>query len=43
MVKQINRLKRQPPPADPTTRDCPYCLAPIPIKATKCGHCTSAV
>jgi large conductance mechanosensitive channel len=43
MVRQINRLKREPPPADPTTRDCPYCLNPIPIKASKCGHCTSAV
>ena len=43
MVRQINRLKRQPPPADPTTRECPYCLNPIPLKASKCGHCTSAV
>lgn len=42
-VRQINRLKRQPLPADPTTRDCPYCLTPIPVKATKCAHCTSAV
>lgn len=43
VVKQINRLKRkaEEPPAAPTTKDCPYCLAAIPIKATRCGHCTS--
>jgi large conductance mechanosensitive channel len=41
VVKQMNRLKKQPPPASPNTRDCPYCLSAIPIKATRCGHCTS--
>jgi large conductance mechanosensitive channel len=43
MVKQINRLKRQPeaPPAPASTRDCPYCLSVIPIKASRCAHCTS--
>src|SRR5512136_2747094 len=25
VVKQANRLKRQPAPADPTTKECPYC------------------
>jgi len=25
----------------PTTKDCPYCLSTIPIKASRCGHCTS--
>lgn len=24
-----------------TTKECPYCLNTIPIKATRCGHCTS--
>ncbi len=28
-----------PPPA--TTKDCPYCYSPIPIKATRCPNCTS--
>lgn len=41
LVKQINRLKREPPPAMSTTKDCPYCLSNIPIKATRCAHCTS--
>mgnify|MGYP003289926935 CR=1 FL=1 len=24
-----------------TTKECPYCLNTIPVKATRCGHCTS--
>jgi large conductance mechanosensitive channel len=46
LVKQLNRLKTAPPPpppGPPTTKDCPYCLTMIPIKATRCGHCTSEV
>jgi large conductance mechanosensitive channel len=43
LIKQVNRLTRQPAPAPaaPTTRDCPYCLAAIPIPAVRCAHCTS--
>lgn len=43
LVKQVNRLKRQsePAPAPPTTRECAYCLSTIPLKATRCPHCTS--
>jgi large conductance mechanosensitive channel len=43
IVKQINRLKRTPAAAVPTTRECPYCLSQIPLKATKCAQCTSLV
>jgi len=46
IVKQINRLKGtlSPSPSGlPTTKDCPFCLSPIPLKATRCGHCTSEV
>lgn len=28
-------------PAAPATKECPYCLSAIPLKATKCAHCTS--
>jgi large conductance mechanosensitive channel len=38
MVRQVNRLKRQP---EPSTKACPYCLSKIPLKATRCPHCTS--
>jgi large conductance mechanosensitive channel len=43
VVKQVNRLKQPAPTAAPTTKDCPYCLSAIPIKAAKCAHCTSNV
>jgi large conductance mechanosensitive channel len=42
VVKQINRLKTVVlPPAAPTTKNCPKCCSNIPIKATRCPHCTS--
>jgi large conductance mechanosensitive channel len=43
LIRMINKFKRQveAPPAVPTTKECPYCLSAIPIKATRCGHCTS--
>ena len=42
LVKQINRMQAPPvAPAAAPTKECPHCLATIPIKATKCGHCTS--
>lgn len=45
VVRGINRLRKEEeaPPAEPTTRECPLCLSTIPIKATRCGHCTSDV
>lgn len=43
LVKQINRLRRQRKnkPVDPTDKNCTFCFQPIPIKATRCPHCTS--
>ncbi len=41
VVKQINRLKKAPPPADPTTKECPFCISQVPLKASKCPNCTS--
>jgi large conductance mechanosensitive channel len=38
VVKQMNKLKKE---ADPTTKDCVFCKSTIPIKATRCPHCTS--
>ena len=46
LVKNINRLKAQQEPAPapaPTTRECPYCLSAIPLKAKRCLFCTSEV
>ena len=43
LVRQVNRMRREreAPPAEPTTRECPYCLSTVPLKATRCPHCTS--
>ncbi len=42
VVRAINKLQRENPPvAEVTTRECPYCLSVVPIKATRCSHCTS--
>jgi large conductance mechanosensitive channel len=41
VIKQINRLKKAPPPAEPSTKDCPKCFSSISKKATRCPHCTS--
>lgn len=40
IVKQVNRLKRQPAAA-PNTKECPYCFSAISLKATRCPNCTS--
>lgn len=40
----LQRLAAKPPaPGEPTTKECPYCLSNIPLKATRCAHCTSEV
>ncbi|HEU4949180.1 MAG TPA: large-conductance mechanosensitive channel protein MscL [Candidatus Deferrimicrobiaceae bacterium] len=40
VVRGMNTLKNKEE-APPATKDCPHCLSTIPIKATRCGHCTS--
>ena len=39
----IARTKKDPVPADPTTRKCTECLSEIPINARKCAFCTSTL
>ncbi len=43
LVKWVNRLTRPKPaaPEPPRTKECPYCLSAIPLRATRCAHCTS--
>jgi large conductance mechanosensitive channel len=41
VIKQINRLKRQPGPAPVNTKECPFCFSVIPVKASRCPLCTS--
>lgn len=43
VVRSVNAMKREKevPPLAPATKDCPYCLSVIPLKAVRCAHCTS--
>ena len=48
MVRNVNRLRREMEtpepeavPAEPTTKECPYCFSTINIKAKRCPNCTS--
>lgn len=41
VIKNVNKIKKEPPPADPATKDCSYCFTAIPIQATRCPNCTS--
>lgn len=46
LIKAINVvsdrfLKKEKKEEAPTTKDCPYCMSKIAIKATRCPHCTS--
>ena len=42
IVQQVNRIRRgDETPAEATTKECPYCLSAIPLKARRCAHCTS--
>jgi large conductance mechanosensitive channel len=44
LVRSVNALRRRleaRTPAAPVTKDCAFCTTAIPIKATRCPHCTS--
>jgi large conductance mechanosensitive channel len=44
IIKAANETKKKEPvapPAEPTTKDCPYCFTTIAIQATRCPNCTS--
>jgi len=45
LIRSINRMqrKKEEPAAEPTTKDCPYCLTAIAIKASRCPNCTSEI
>jgi large conductance mechanosensitive channel len=47
IIKAMNtmkhRLEHAPAAVEPTTKECPRCFSTIPIKATRCPHCTSDV
>lgn len=41
--KMEARRKAKEAAAPPTTKNCPYCLTAVPLAATKCAGCTSAL
>jgi large conductance mechanosensitive channel len=44
IVRQVSRFKPAPTaaPAEPT-RECPFCVSKIPVRATRCPFCTSEI
>jgi len=40
-VSRMQRLQAAPAPATPTTKECPFCISAVPLKAVRCPHCTS--
>ena len=43
MIQQLNRLKKKPETAPPSSKECPYCISAIPVKAIRCPNCTSSL
>ena len=44
IIKAFNKVRdmtKKPDKPAPTTKECPFCKSEIPIKATRCPHCTS--
>ncbi len=45
VIRNMNELRRrmEKPEAEaaPDTKECPYCLSTIPLKASRCPNCTS--
>lgn len=43
LVRQVNRWSKPAPAPTPATKECPYCVSAIPVRATRCPNCTSAL
>jgi len=41
VVKAMNKMKKPSPGTAPIVKDCPACTMSIPVKATRCPHCTT--
>ena len=43
LVRQVNRLMKPKTaaPEAPSTKECPYCVSTISIRATRCPQCTA--
>jgi large conductance mechanosensitive channel len=49
LVKIINQIRQplhkvdKPAEKEAETKECPYCLEDVPVRATRCSHCTSSI
>ena len=43
MTAILAEIKKHEKQVEPDTHECPFCLNKIPLKATRCGFCTSEV
>jgi large conductance mechanosensitive channel len=43
IIRAVNKLKRETPSPEAATKECPHCLSVIPIKASRCAHCTAEI
>jgi large conductance mechanosensitive channel len=42
-VRMLNKFYRKPEAPAAPMKDCPFCLSSIPLRATRCSHCTSTL
>lgn len=43
LIRQVNRLKSEQAASVVAMKECLFCFSAVPIKATRCPHCTSAL
>ncbi|MHB8055724.1 MAG: large conductance mechanosensitive channel protein MscL [Candidatus Aminicenantales bacterium] len=43
VIKRMNKLRKPAPVPVPATKECPYCLSTVPVKAVRCPNCTSEI
>lgn len=46
IVRPVNWLmerRKTETPVEPETRECPFCISSIPMRATRCAFCTAEV
>jgi large conductance mechanosensitive channel len=43
IVRAVNSMQKPAPAAAPKTKECPFCVSIIPLKANRCPNCTSTL
>ncbi len=42
-ARAMRKQASQPAPPTPTSKECPQCTMQVPLRATRCPHCTSEI